>query len=145
MREQIANKLQIQNWRYDKNYYHGQERKGKIFGFEHKRPYQVTAVHNIGTVTIRCRNFHERINIRRLKREQIKAVYYQGTLDINLGGEYEHIKDLGHNFMNCCTPGIETKLITISLDLNLLLTLLDSASVRHIHTSVQEVHVLYSK
>ena len=50
------------------------ERKGKLFGFEHKGPYQVTAVYNNGTVTIKCGNFHERINIRRLKRVQKRTV-----------------------------------------------------------------------
>ena len=46
------------------------ERKGKLFGFQHKGPYNITAVHNNGTVTIRCGYFNERINIRRLKRVQ---------------------------------------------------------------------------
>ena len=44
------------------------ERKGKLIGFEHPGPYEVTRAHNNGTVTIRCGNFLERINIRRLKR-----------------------------------------------------------------------------
>ena len=50
------------------------ERKGKLFGFEHKGQYLITAVYNNVTVKIKCRNFHERINIRRLKRVQERAV-----------------------------------------------------------------------
>ena len=44
------------------------ERRGKLIGFEHPGPYEVTSAHTNGTVTIRCGNFLERINIRRLKR-----------------------------------------------------------------------------
>ena len=44
------------------------ERKGKLIGFEHPGPYEVTSAHSNGTVTIRCGNFLERINIRRLKK-----------------------------------------------------------------------------
>ena len=44
------------------------ERRGKLFGFEHKGPYSIVTVHNNGTVTIKRENFNERINIRRLKR-----------------------------------------------------------------------------
>mmetsp|Transcript_29209 Transcript_29209/g.28070 ORF Transcript_29209/g.28070 Transcript_29209/m.28070 type:complete len:91 (-) Transcript_29209:68-340(-) len=44
------------------------ERKGKLIGFEHPGPYEETNVHNNGTITIRCENFLERINIRRIKR-----------------------------------------------------------------------------
>ena len=43
------------------------ERKGKLFGFEHKGPYNITVAHNNGTVTIKYGKFHEQINIRRLK------------------------------------------------------------------------------
>lgn len=45
-------------------------RKRKLFGFEQKGPYNITTVYYNGTVTIKCGNFHERINIRRLKRVQ---------------------------------------------------------------------------
>ena len=41
------------------------ERRGKLIGFEHPGPYEVTRAHNNGTVTIRCGTFFERINIRR--------------------------------------------------------------------------------
>ena len=44
------------------------ERRGKLIGFEHPGPYEVTSAHDNGTVTIRCGNFLERINIRRLKK-----------------------------------------------------------------------------
>ena len=44
------------------------ERRGKLFGHEHKGPYDIVAVHNNGTVDIKRGNFKERINIRRLKR-----------------------------------------------------------------------------
>ena len=44
------------------------ERRGKLFGHEHKGPYDIVAVHNYGTVDIKRGNFKERINIRRLKR-----------------------------------------------------------------------------
>jgi hypothetical protein len=33
------------------------ERRGKLIGFEHPGPYEVTSAHNNGTVTIRCGNF----------------------------------------------------------------------------------------
>ena len=46
------------------------ERKGKLFRFEHKGPYDITAVHDNGTVTIKYGNLNERINIRKLKRVQ---------------------------------------------------------------------------
>ena len=44
------------------------ERRGKLFGFDHKGPYSILTVHNNETVTIKRWNFNERINIRRLKR-----------------------------------------------------------------------------
>ena len=44
------------------------ERRGKLIGFEHLGPYEVTRAHTNGTVTIRCENVLEQINIRRLKR-----------------------------------------------------------------------------
>ena len=44
------------------------ERKGKLKGFEHPGPYEVTCAHNNGTVTIRSGNFLERINIQRIKK-----------------------------------------------------------------------------
>ena len=44
------------------------ERRGKLFGFEHKGPYRIVMVHNNGTVDIKRGNFNERINIRRLNR-----------------------------------------------------------------------------
>ena len=40
------------------------ERRGKLIGFEHPGPYEITSAHTNGTVTIRCGNFLERINIR---------------------------------------------------------------------------------
>ena len=49
------------------------ERRGKLFSFEHKGSYNITTIHNNGTVTIKRGNFNERINIRRLKRVQEKA------------------------------------------------------------------------
>ena len=49
------------------------ERRGKLFGFEHKGPFDITTVYDNGTVTFKCGNFNERINIRRLKRVQIKT------------------------------------------------------------------------
>ena len=49
------------------------ERRGKLFGFKHEGPYSITAFHNNGTVAIKCGNFHERINIRRLKRVKTKG------------------------------------------------------------------------
>lgn len=44
------------------------ERKGKLIGFEHPSPYEVTCAYDNGIITIRCRNIHERINIRRVKK-----------------------------------------------------------------------------
>ena len=44
------------------------ERRGKLFGFEHKGPYSIVTVYNNRTVIIKRGNFNERINIRRLKR-----------------------------------------------------------------------------
>ena len=44
------------------------ERRGKLFGHEHKGPYDIVAVYNNRTVDIKRGNFKERINIRRLKR-----------------------------------------------------------------------------
>ena len=44
------------------------ERRDKLIGFEHPSPYEITSAHDNGTVTIRCGNFLERINIRRLKK-----------------------------------------------------------------------------
>ena len=44
------------------------ERRGKLFGFEHKGTYRIVMVHNNGTVDIKRGNFNERINIRRLNR-----------------------------------------------------------------------------
>ena len=49
------------------------ERKENLFGYEHKGPYDIMAVHNNGTVTIKCGNFNERINIRRLKLVQTRT------------------------------------------------------------------------
>ena len=50
------------------------DRQGKLYGYEHKGPFEITAVHNNATVTIQCGNFKERINIRRLKRVSNKPI-----------------------------------------------------------------------
>ena len=44
------------------------ECEGKLFGFQHRGQYNITAVHNNGTGTIRRGNFDEHINICRLKK-----------------------------------------------------------------------------
>ena len=49
------------------------ERRGKLFGFEHKGSYDITTGHNNGTVTIKCGSFNEYIKIRRLKRIQTET------------------------------------------------------------------------
>ena len=48
------------------------KRRSKLFGFEHKGPFDITTVHDNRTVTIKYGNFNERINIRKLKRLQTK-------------------------------------------------------------------------
>lgn len=42
------------------------ERKGKLLDHEHRGPYEIVKVNENGTVKIRCANFEETINIRRL-------------------------------------------------------------------------------
>ena len=37
------------------------ERRGKLVGFEHQRPFKVTAVYKNGIVNIRSGTFHKRI------------------------------------------------------------------------------------
>ena len=80
--QQVRDKDRVNRSRTSYNYKVGdkvrivttvRERRGKLFGFEHKRPYNITTVHNNGTVTIKRGNFNERINIRRLKRVQEDA------------------------------------------------------------------------
>ena len=44
------------------------DRGGKLIGFEHSGPYEVTQAHNNEIITIRYGNFLERIKIRRGKR-----------------------------------------------------------------------------
>ena len=46
------------------------KKRSKLFGFEHKVSFDITTVHDNGTVTIKCGNFNERINILKLKRLQ---------------------------------------------------------------------------
>ena len=50
------------------------DRQGKLYGYEHKGPFEIVSVHNNGTVSIKCGNFKERINIRRLKRVLNKQI-----------------------------------------------------------------------
>ena len=43
------------------------ERKGKTEGYQHKGPFKVVKVNSNGTVVIKLNNYHEPINIRRIK------------------------------------------------------------------------------
>ena len=69
------------------------DRRGKLIGIENPGPYEITEDHNNGTITIRCGNFLERINIRRVKRvnkkekDKEKDKIKSSTLDFILGGE----------------------------------------------------------
>ena len=59
-------------------------RGGKLIGFEHPGPYEVTQAHNNGIITIRCGSFLERINIHRVKRvKKVKKNQARWTLSWN--------------------------------------------------------------